>query len=266
MQNNENKKEKLLLVDVGNTQTVLGVFEDDCLLRHWRISTNKLATGDELRLKIHPLFQQAGICTSSLTGSAFACVVPKLSMSWNDALLGIVGIEPLVVNLQSSKNLFKHNFVSAAEIGADRIADAVAASKKFGCPCIVADFGTATNIEVIDKDGIFLGGIITPGLETSASALFSSATKLCDINLEAPASPIGTTTQEALQAGLIFGEADRVDGLIARIEEQLGYKLTVVATGGLSDIISKHSKRIEHVDKDITLEGIRLIYENAKPK
>lgn len=251
----------LLTIDVGNTQTVIGVYDADVLLCMWRLATDKSDTSDELRLKFQPLILADGIALENIDGSALASVVPSLTLAWRAALLRAFGKEPVVCTAQAAAPLFKSNYGNPSEIGADRVADAVAALSIYGAPVIVADFGTATNIEVIDRDGYFVGGIIAPGLETSAAALFAHASKLAATDLVDPHTAIGHNTTEAIQSGIVYGEVDRVDGLVRRVFEQLGYETTVVATGGLANRVAALSKTIAYVNPQLTLEGLRLIYE-----
>lgn len=251
----------LLAIDVGNTQTVLGLYSGDTLLRMWRIATNKLHTSDELRIKTTPLLESEGIDVSAVDGAALASVVPRLTEAWHDAVAAMLGRAPLVVDAQTAGDLFKSSYAQPSEIGADRVADAVAARILFGAPCVVVDFGTATNIEVIDRDGNFIGGVIAPGVETSANALFSHATKLAAIDLVDPKTAIGGSTEEAIQAGIVYGEADRVDGLMRRIFRQLGYEARVIATGGLAESVARISDTIELVVPELTLDGLRLVYD-----
>lgn len=254
----------LLAIDVGNTQTVLGLYEADKLLHMWRVATNKLHTSDELRIKVKPLFESEDIDASKVDGAVLASVVPRLTESWHDAMVAMLGKEPLVVDARAAGDLFKSTYAHPAEVGADRVADAVAARILFGSPCIVVDFGTATNIEVIDEQGFFIGGVIAPGIETSANALFSRATKLAAIDLVDPGTAIGGTTEEAIQAGIVYGEADRVDGLMRRIFKQLGYETQVIATGGLAESVARLSETITEVVPELTLDGLRLIYDAQK--
>lgn len=252
----------LLAIDVGNTQTVIGVYDGEELRHMWRIATNKNHTSDELRLKLMPLLSSEGIGTDGLGGAALASVVPQLTHGWRSALRKLVGADPLVCTADSAgEELFPTAYANPAEIGADRVADAVAARALYGQPVVVVDFGTATNIEVVDRDGAFAGGVIAPGVETSASALFSHANRLSAIELEDPRTAIGGNTAQAIQAGIVYGEADRVDGLVRRIFEQLGYEAPVVATGGLASRVAPLSRTITHVNKELTLEGLRRIYE-----
>lgn len=252
----------LLAIDVGNTQTVIGVYDGEELRHMWRIATNKNHTSDELRLKLMPLLSSEGIGADGLGGAALASVVPQLTHGWRCALRKLVGADPLVCTADSAgEELFPTAYANPAEIGADRVADAVAARALYGQPVVVVDFGTATNIEVVDRDGAFAGGVIAPGVETSASALFSHANRLSAIELEDPHTAIGGNTAQAIQAGIVYGEADRVDGLVRRIFEQLGYEAPVVATGGLASRVAPLSRTITHVNKELTLEGLRRIYE-----
>lgn len=252
----------LLAIDVGNTQTVIGVYDGEKLRHMWRIATNKSHTSDELRLKLMPLLQSEGIAPGELAGAALASVVPQLTHGWRSALRKLVGADPLVCTADSAgEELFPTAYANPAEIGADRVADAVAARALYGQPVVVVDFGTATNIEVIDRDGVFAGGVIAPGVETSAAALFAHANRLSAIELEDPRTAIGGNTAQAIQAGIVYGEAERVDGLVRRIFDQLGYTAPVVATGGLASRVAPLSRTINQVNKELTLEGLRRIYE-----
>ena len=251
----------LLAIDIGNTQTVIGVYSANHLEHMWRISTSKTNTSDELRLKVQPLLTSEDIPLSSITGSIVASVVPSLSSAWTRAISGLFGHEALACNAQTASPLFKTTFSNPSEIGADRIADTVAAVALYGAPIVVADFGTATNLEVIDRDGFFVGGIIAPGLETSAAALFSHATKLPAIDLVDPGTAIGKNTVHAMQSGIVYGEADRIDGFVRRVFDELGYEAPVVATGGLATTMAPLCSTVTHVNPELTLEGLRLIYE-----
>lgn len=251
----------LLAIDIGNTQTVIGVF-DGAELRHmWRVATNKADTSDELRLKAKPLLDSEGIAVADVGGSIIASVVPSLSAAWKRALSGMLGCDPVVCSAETAADLFATSYDNPSEIGADRVADAVAARMLYGAPVIVVDFGTATNLEVVDAQGLFVGGIIAPGLETSAAALFSHATKLPSIELVDPGSAIGKNTVHAMQSGIVYGEADRVDGFVRRVFDELGYNAPVVATGGLATTMAPLCKTITHVNPELTLEGLRIIYE-----
>lgn len=254
----------LLTLDIGNTQTVLGVFQGTTLKAMWRIATDKAATSDELRVKLLPLLAAEAIETDSIDGCAIASVVPTLTSSWEQAVSRVFGCTALICSTAIAAELFEADYDNPTEIGADRIADAVAAKEIYGAPVVVVDFGTATNIEVIAADGRFQGGIIAPGLETSAAALFSHATKLPTIDLHEPPSVIGKNTVHAMQAGIVFGEADRVDGFVRRIFDELGYKTPVVATGGLATTMAPLCSTVTAVNPELTLEGLRIIFEAAE--
>ena len=202
-----------------------------------------------------------GIALKDICGVSLASVVPALTLAWRAAAHRMIGEEAVVCSAETAGTLFEADYPNPHEIGADRVADAVAAKALYGAPVIVVDFGTATNMEVIDADGRFIGGVIAPGVETSASALFSHATKLGAIDLTDPHTAIGHNTEEAIQAGIVYGEADRVDGLVRRIFDQLGYQTTVVATGGLASRVAAQSQTITTTNPDLTLEGLRLVYE-----
>ena len=251
----------LLAIDVGNTQTVLGVYRDDVLVHMWRIGTDKTETADELRLQVMPLLASEGIELGQFRGSVLASVVPALTSTWCAALEHLFGAKPLVCTAETAGSLFQSTYANPGEIGADRVADAVAAKALYGAPVLVVDFGTATNIEVIDDQGRFVGGVIATGMETSALALFAHATKLAATELKDPGTAIGRNTVEAIQAGIVYGEADKVDGLVRRIFAQLGYEAKVVATGGLAETVAPLSRTINEVNPQLTLEGLRLIFE-----
>ncbi|MFR1637723.1 MAG: type III pantothenate kinase, partial [Eggerthellaceae bacterium] len=187
----------LLAIDVGNTQTVVGIYQDGSLQYRWRVATNKSHTSDELRVKLVPLLAPEGLKLDDVRGVALASVVPALTMAWCAAAYRMIGKDALVCSAETAGSLFEADYPNPHEIGADRVADAVAAKALYGAPVIVVDFGTATNMEVVDADGRFIGGVIAPGVETSASALFSHATKLGAIDLVDPHTAIGHNTEEA---------------------------------------------------------------------
>lgn len=251
----------LLAIDVGNTQTVFGVYQEESLLYRWRVATNKRHTSDELRVKLVPLLSSEGISFDDLNGVALASVVPQLTAAWCDAAQHMAGKRAMVCSAETAGELFEADYPNPHEVGADRVADAVAAKTLYGAPVIVVDFGTATNMEVVDDQGRFVGGVIAPGIETSSSALFDHATKLGAIDLVDPHTAIGRNSEQAMQAGIVYGEADRVDGLVRRIFDQLGYEATVVATGGLASRVATQSKTITATNPDLTLEGLRLVYQ-----
>ncbi len=256
----------LLTVDVGNTHTVIGGYEGDQLQFMWRMGTNKRRTEDEIRATLSSMFFAQNLNHSQVTGLALASVVPQLSMAWKRVARDLFGTEAFICDIESTKGLFKADYPNPGEIGSDRIADALAAIHRYGAPVVVVDFGTATNIEVINNEGLFVGGIIAPGVSTSAQALFSLAAKLSATELLDPGAAIGASTETAIQSGIVYGEADRVDGLITRIFAQLGYEAPVVATGGLASVITSCSKTITATSPELTLEGLRLAFEWDREK
>ena len=253
----------LLAIDIGNTHTVIGVYAGDSLRAMWRIATNRKAAADELRIVFSTLFSLEGLDLSQVRASAVASVVPQLTKAWMQAIKDATGARSLVCNAETAEGLFDADYPNPREIGADRVADAVAARALYGAPVVVVDFGTATNIEVIDRDGSFRGGVIAPGVKTSAKARYTHGAQLPDIALVAPPAVIGTNTVEAIQSGIMLGEADRVDGLVRRIFDQLGYPAKVIATGGLAPVVERYSSTIDEVNTELTLEGLRLIADRA---
>ena len=256
----------LLAIDVGNTQTVIGVYAGRELAHMWRLTTVKTHTADELRLRILPLLDAAAVPVDEIDGAALASVVPALTDAWESALFEMLGVDSLVCSADVAGGLFEYDYPNPAEIGADRIADAVAAKVLYGAPVVVVDFGTATNIEVVDRRGLFVGGIIAPGIETSSQALFSHATKLAATELVDPHTAIGKSSAEAIQVGVVHGEVARVDGLVNDIFAQLGYAAPVVATGGLAQRVATSSRTITTTNPQLTLEGLRLIFENDQKR
>lgn len=191
-------------------------------------------------------------------------MVPQLTRAWMQAIKDATGALSLVCNAETAAGLFDADYPNPREIGADRVADAVAARALYGAPVVVVDFGTATNIEVIDREGRFRGGVIAPGVQTSANALFTHGAQLPDIALVgAPGGHRAPTRWEAIQSGIMLGEADRVDGLVRRIFDQLGYSAKVIATGGLAAVVERYSSTIDEVNTELTLEGLRLIADRA---
>lgn len=249
----------LLVVDVGNTQTHLGVYKKEVLVCSWRLSTRATDTADELHASLRALISGAEE-PMPLNSVAIASVVPPLSTEWVTAARAFCGREPLLLTHETPTTL-TYDYETPAEIGADRIADAVAAIELYGAPVIVVDFGTATNIEIISREGAFVGGIIAPGLITSADALFTAAARLPRIDIETPATVIGKSTKHAVQTGLTYGEIERIDGLVKRVFDELGYTCPVIGTGGLSGRVMDLSTTITDVNDSLTLEGLRLIYQ-----
>lgn len=248
----------LLAVDVGNTQSVLGLFAGDELVRHWRISSNAAYTADELSLVVSGLIREAGFTWDEVTEVVLSSVVPRLTAAWEELVEQAIGRSALVVG-PGLKTGLPVRYDNPHEVGADRIVNGIAAVESFGAPVLVVDFGTATTVDVIGADGSYLGGAIAPGLETSAEALFAKAARLSKVDLEAPLKAIGTNTRASVQAGLMLGQAATVDGLVRRIWAELGTETPVVATGGLAPRMASLCETVGHVDVDLTLTGLRII-------
>jgi len=249
----------ILAIDVGNTQTVIGLFESDVLGGHWRIATDAQATADELRVKIGGLLESEGLSWADVERVIVSSVVPRLTDAYDGAARKATGAAPMTVG-PGLKTGLPIRYDNPHEVGADRIVNGVAAVAAFGAPVIVVDFGTATTIDVIDSDGAYLGGAIAPGVETSAEALFSRAARLSKVDLEDPGTVIGRNTRTSVQAGLILGEAAMVDGLVRRAWSELGYETPVVATGGLAERMAPLCETISDVDADLTLKGLMLVH------
>ncbi len=260
----------LLLVDVGNTQTVIGIASDaDKALEYsatWRISTEDTQTADDIVAKLVPLFQMSGVAIEQIDQASLASVVPVLTVSWQHAIKKVWGIEALMCTYERAheSGLFETDYPNPHEIGSDRVADAVAARMLYGAPVVVVDFGTATNIEVIDASGKFIGGIIAPGITTGAQALFKQATQIATIGYAVPPSVIGKSTAEAVQSGILYGEVGRVDGLLEHIFKELGTTCPVVATGGLAHTVTSLSKSITDARSELTLDGLRMLAERKE--
>jgi type III pantothenate kinase len=251
----------ILVVDVGNTNIVLGIYEGKHLKHHWRLSTNRSATVDEYGILIMNLFRLAGVRSESIEGVILSSVVPPLMNSLEQLFVKYIGKEPLVVGpgIKTGLNI---RYENPRDVGADRIVNAVAAIEKYGTPLIVVDFGTATTFDYIDASGSYIGGAIVPGIGISTEALYQRAAKLPRIELAIPKTVVGRNTVTAMQAGIIFGYAGQVDGIVRRIfKEYPDGTPRVIATGGLAELIAGESETIELVDPLLTLEGLRLIYE-----
>jgi type III pantothenate kinase len=250
----------ILVVDVGNTNIVLGLYEGRRLLHDWRLSTNRSSTADEYGMMMYNLFQHAGIRLDQVEGVIISSVVPPLMFVLEQLCLKYVKKVPLIVG-PGVKTGLNIRYENPREVGADRIVNAVAAIELYGPPCIVVDFGTATTFDYIDEAGQYIGGAVAPGIGISTEALYQRAAKLPRIELVKPKSVVGRNTVASMQAGIIFGFAGQVDGIVDRIREEFGTKPRVIATGGLADLISKESRTIETVNQLLTLQGLQIIYE-----
>ncbi len=255
----------LLVLDVGNTNTTLGLYEGEELKNSWRLTSERQRTVDEYGIMCLTLLQLAGLRPGSVTDIVISSVVPPLDFTLNKMAEVYFGIKPLFID--STNAGMPVLYEDPQEVGPDRIVNAVAAFSKYGGPCIVVDFGTATTFDVISSAGEYLGGIICPGIQISADALFQRAARLRRIEIRQPERIIGTNTTASVQSGLYYGNIGQVDGVIEQIIRELGEQPRVIATGGLAPLIGKGSRHIEAVEPDLTLEGMRLIHmrQGGKP-
>ncbi len=252
----------LLLIDTGNTTTALGVYDGNELIAHWRLSSI-LRTHDELGVYLLEVLGTKGINPSDITGAALASVVPSLDFPMTEAVKKYFAVTPLQVNASTDTGM-AILCRNPREVGADRIVNALAGREKYGSPLIVADYGTAITFDVVSPEGAYMGGAIAPGLNSGISALFSKAAKLPQVALDIPESVIGRSTEEAIQSGILFGSAGLTDRIVDMIRAEKGMNdARVIATGGHAGLMAKVSKRIDVVDKWLTLEGLKMIYERA---
>jgi type III pantothenate kinase len=252
----------LLTADVGNTEIVLGVFEGQDLVHTWRLSTRPERTSDELALQLAGFLEHRGLhLRDDVDGVCVASVVPDVTGQFREMAAAYLSHEPLIVGpgMKTGVSVVTDN---PREVGADRVVNTLAAFTLYGGPAVVVDFGTGTNFDVVSAAGEFLGGVIAPGLQISAGALFGRTARLTRVDLQAPRSPIGRSTVEAIQSGLIYGTAGEVDGIVDRIRAELGAPdATVIATGGLAPVVIPHCRTIDHHAPWLTLHGLRLVYD-----
>ena len=248
----------LLAVDVGNTQTALGMFAGERLSEHWRLATEQQRTGDELGAlfgRLLDLGSLSGICLSS-TVPALVREYEVLAERWARTSILVVG--------PGTRTGIPIRYDDPREVGPDRIANSVAARERYGAPCIVVDFGTSTNFDVVAPDGAYVGGVLAPGIEVSMEALFARAARLVKVDFVEPPSVIAKTTATALQSGLVYGFAGQADGIVERIRGELGVAAPAIATGGLAELVTPHARTIERIDPFLTLEGLRLIWQRNR--
>jgi len=263
----------LFVLDVGNTNTVLGVFaraesapagnsapEYDNLVAHWRVTTRQASTVDEYGVLFRNLFSMASLEASEIQGIVISSVVPPLDPVLRQVCERYFNSKPLFIE-PGVKTGMPVQYENPAEVGADRIVNAVGAFEKYGGPCVIVDFGTATTFDCVSAKGEYLGGVICPGIGISADALFQRTARLTRVEIRKPARVIGTTTVGSLQSGLYYGYLGLVDGILELLLAELGSETQVLATGGLAPLIGKGSKFIKHVDDLLTLQGLRIIWE-----
>ncbi|HVD12232.1 MAG TPA: type III pantothenate kinase [Gaiellaceae bacterium] len=249
----------LLAIDVGNTQTVFGLFEPGGeLRRHWRLATERKRSGDELGALYGSFLD-----FEAVEGVALASTVPQLHRSYEEFAREYVKAELLELG-PGVKTGVPVRYDDPREVGPDRIANAVAAVDRYGPPCIVVDFGTSTNFDVVSPEGEYVGGVLAPGIEVSMDALFARAARLFKVDFAEPETVIAKNTASSLQSGLVYGFAGQVDGIVERIRAELGVQAQTVATGGLADLIVPHARTLEAIDPFLTLEGVRLVWERNR--
>ncbi|UOY91435.1 type III pantothenate kinase [Ectobacillus sp. JY-23] len=250
----------IFVLDVGNTNAVLGVFEQRTLRQHWRVETNRNKTEDEYGMLVKQLLQHEGIQFSDITGIIISSVVPPIMFALERMCEKYFKRKPLVVGpgIKTGLNI---KYENPREVGADRIVNAVAAIQMYGGPLIIVDFGTATTYCYIDEHKNYMGGAITPGIMISAEALYSRAAKLPRIEITRPSEVIGRNTISAMQAGILFGYVGQVEGIVKRMKEQAKTDPLVIATGGLAKLIAEESDVIDIVDPFLTLKGLYMLYE-----
>jgi type III pantothenate kinase len=255
----------LLAIDIGNTNITIGMFKGDKLRATWRISTGVHRMADEYAVMLLNLLQHQGIKLTDVTKGALSCVVAPLLTTFNELFESYFNIQPLVVS-PGIKTGIRIRYENPRELGGDRISNAAGALSLYKPPIIVVALGTATAFDTISKEGDYLGGAVSPGIGIAAEALYTRTAALPRVELARPRQAIGSNTPTAMQSGIIFGYAGLIDGVVTRIQEELGEKATVVATGGYADIIAKETKVIQKVNANLTLIGIKVIHDLNREK
>jgi len=251
----------LLCIDVGNTNIVLGIFQDDAMLTHWRIRTERDMTSDELGILINSLFVPAQLDTNDIRAIIVSCVVPPLLSAFKQFCLLCFNHEPMIVG-PDTKTGMPIKYGNPNEVGADRIVNAVAAYQKYRTGLVVVDFGTATTFDYVSPEGDYEGGAIAPGIIISAEALFQKASMLPRVEIFAkPKTVVAKQTMDSISSGLVYGYAGLVDGIVDRIKKEVGSDLTVIATGGLAQLIKSESGSIDYIEEFLTLEGLNTIFK-----
>jgi type III pantothenate kinase len=253
----------LLAIDVGNTQTHVGMFQGDELVQHWRFATTRFATADELAAVLAGLLDLRELKFDHVEAAMVSAVVPTLAHEYDQMIKRYFGGRGLLVgpDIRSGMPI---RIDRPQELGADRLANAIAAYDRVGGACIAVDFGTAINYDVVSATGEYLGGVISPGIEISLEALAARAARLPRVDIEEPRHAIGKGTEEAIQAGVVYGFAGQVDAILARIREELGEEATAIATGGFAEVIVPFCEQVDEVDDRLTLQGLKLIWERNR--
>jgi type III pantothenate kinase len=254
----------LLVIDVGNTNTVLGVYDSDLLVSHWRLTTERQRTIDEYGIQFRNLFTLAGHDFAEVDAVAISSVVPPLNYTLEKVSQTYLRHDPMFVDHTSDTGM-TIAYTPVSDVGADRIVNSVAAIERYGAPCIIVDFGTATTFDAVTENREYIGGVITPGLVISAEALFQRASRLSRVEIRRPEEIIGSTTINSVQSGLYYGYIGLVDGILRRMIGEFDRRPRVIATGGLARLIGRGSEYIEEIDDHLTLEGLRLIYHRNRP-
>jgi type III pantothenate kinase len=254
----------LLAIDVGNTNTVCGLFRGEKKLGTWRIRTVEDATADEYWMLLHSLASLGRLETLRIDGVIISCVVPPLTAAFEDLCRHYLKVQPLFVG-PGIKTGMPIRYDNPKEVGADRIVNAVAAYEKYRCALIAVDFGTATTFDYVNEAGEYEGGAIAPGVKIAAEALFHQASKLFRVEMVAPPRVIAKDTAAAIQSGVVYGYASLVDGILMRMFEELGSKVKVIATGGLARVIVEQTKLVDEIEDDLTMDGLQILYKRNRP-
>jgi type III pantothenate kinase len=252
----------LIVLDIGNTTVVTGLFDGEKLEGHWRLSSRD-QTSDEAGLTLLGLLASNGVDRSGINGAILSSVVPRLEEVWRDAIESYLGVVPFIVTCDLDLGI-KIEMDNPREVGADRLVNSVAAVSLCGYPVVSVDLGTTINLDVVSGDGAYIGGAIAPGLEVSMQTLFSKAAKLPQIALASPGAAVGKNTIKAVQSGIVYGFAGLVDSLVERVFEELGTRTQVIATGGHAGILAANSKTVTRLEPWLTLEGLRIIYARCQ--
>jgi type III pantothenate kinase len=256
----------LLTIDIGNTNTTVGIFDNDRLVDYYRLTSREMATSDEVGLRLSNICQLNNIEISAVDATAVCSVVPVLTSAYAAAINKYFKVEPLIVTYETELGL-KIDYEIPNQVGADRLADAVAAFHHYGGPTIIVDLGTAITVDAVSADGCYLGGAIAPGIEASVEGLSRRASQLFQVPLRAPAHALGKNTVESIQAGTVFGAVGQIDELVTRISQEIGEPIKqVIGTGGLANLILGISKTVNEINQTLTLEGLKIIYTRLKRK